>query len=239
MSILAVASVLVTVQAFDIHSLLNSDPQIDPNAKACQLTQAQVDELLSGTATEAKSHIVISSKLSATFADNSAQLLSSSGFQVCETDASQLAGDVVVILQPGAKSIVYYGKRNAETLNLFVQKLSARYASAGPMFNTITNKMERKAFERLVVPKVVAFYPDPTTDVAFAEFQQAARQLAPNPPFYVVHDAHVSFTFFKSTLNRLKSLDLVLPNFTLSVNPFIFYIRLPTNCDSMSQDKWR
>ena len=199
-SILAVAILLFgSAQAFDIHTLLDSDPQTDPNAKPCQLTQTKMDQILTPStgatvdSTNTGKFILISDKLSATLAQNAAQLLSSAGFEVCQASSGQqLPGDVTIIL-PGARQIVYYGKRNAETLYRFVQKLDARYSSTGPRFTTITNKMEKKAFERLVVPKVVAFFPNPTSDAAFVEFQQAANQLAPNPPFYVVHDAHVSF----------------------------------------------
>lgn len=206
---LAVA-LLGSVYALDIHSLLDSEPTVDVNAKTCQLTQAQLDSILAGTSTEPNSYILIDSKLSKAFADSAAQLLAPSGFTVCQTTAEEagLPGDVTIILQPAGKTVVYYGKRNAETLNLAVQKLSARFGAAGgPMFSTITNKMERKAFERLNGAKVVAFFADPIVAdaAAFAEFQSAARQLAPNPPFYVVHDTHVSsldFTF-KTAPNSL------------------------------------
>jgi len=108
-------------------------------------------------------------------------------------DVTSLPGEVTVV--HGPRKVVYYGKRNGETLARFVQKLSARYLSTQQPFQIISNKLEKKAFERLVVPKVVAYFPD-TTAPAFAEYQAAARQLTPNPPFYVVHDPKVSITLY-------------------------------------------
>lgn len=205
------AGTTTTTSAFDIHSLLNADSAVDANAKPCQLTQSQLAVLLarSGspqtpptTTTEpSQKYILLSSLLPEAFAQAAAQRLTSTGYQVCQVavtpgEANHLPGEVTLLADPSgaAQPIVYYGKRNADTLALFAERLDARYSAsgAGAAFSTITNRMEKKAFERLQGAKVIGFFPDPTADPAFLEYQQAARQLSPNPPFFVVHDMHVS-----------------------------------------------
>src|SRR5699024_10970775 len=147
---LAAALVVGTVQPFDIHTLRHAEPTVDPNAKPCQVTQAQLDELLTPTAaaspvpTATSQYNLISSKFPTTLAEAAAQPLSSLGYKVCQS-AAQLPGEVTIIRQTGAQPIIYYGKRNAETLSRFVTKLNARYSGTGPAFSTITSKMERKA----------------------------------------------------------------------------------------------
>ena len=118
------------------------------------------------------------------FVRKSSQLLASISFKLCTVPSNSLESDIVVLRSGGFKTF-FYGKRDAYTLVRYVQQLGQQVGDIP--YRTIHNKMDKKAFEHLVVPKVLAYFPDITAP-AFAEFQLVAGQLSPNPPFYVVHD---------------------------------------------------
>lgn len=112
------------------------------------------------------------------------------GYKVCTvTDATTQ----LVSVHINGRRVVYYGKRDVLSLSRFVQQLDNKLTSLP--YEVIATKMDKKAFEHVIVPKVVGFFHD-NSSAHFASFVEAARQLSPNIPFYVVHDPRVGSHFF-------------------------------------------
>ena len=197
---IVIISFIAVHHTLNVHELIDFERKVDRNVKPCQLTSERMNEILNPTNQIGSNgkFVLINSKFEE-FAIDSAPLLHTIDFQVCTIEnnnnnnneqTAKTFGDVTIVLQSIPRNIVYYGKHNADVLYRFVQKLDHRYSFMTNPVQSITNKMEKKAFEHVNGPKVVAYFPD-TTAPAMAEYVQAARQLSPNPPFYLIQDPKV------------------------------------------------
>lgn len=221
---IVIISFIAVHHTLNVHELIDFERKVDRNVKPCQLTSERMNEILNPTNQIGSNgkFVLINSKFEE-FAIDSAPLLHTIDFQVCTIEnnnnnnneqTAKTFGDVTIVLQSIPRNIVYYGKHNADVLYRFVQKLDHRYSFMTNPVQSITNKMEKKAFEHVNGPKVVAYFPD-TTAPAMAEYVQAARQLSPNPPFYLIQDPKIAQKFRLTEPGQIALIQPIERSFSL------------------------
>lgn len=175
----------------DILSLVETNLEPDLSASPCQLNDADLAKLDPNI-----KHVIVRG-LSAQdkFVIDTTHLLSRLDYRVCtvpSSDTTSTAADIPtdsVSLRANGRQVIYYGKRDASSLVRFVQQTDQRLTSLP--YEVIANKMDKKAYEHVNVPKVVAYFVD-SNSPEFQTFVEAASQLAPMTPCYVVHNQTVS-----------------------------------------------
>lgn len=179
----------------DILSLVDTNLEPDLSASPCQLIDVDVAKLDGNI----KHVLVHGLPAQDKFVLAATQLLSRLGYRVCTiasatataatSTSSGVPADSVTILANGRR-VIYHGKRDAPSLLRYVQQTELRLTSAP--YEVIATKLDKKAYDHVNVPKVVGYFADDVNAAEFRAFVEAAAQLAPMTPCYVVHDPAVS-----------------------------------------------
>lgn len=189
---------LVCLAKADFLSLIETNVEPDPNASPCQLTEADTAQL-----DPTVKHILVRGLTADNkFVQDATHYLSRMDYRVCIVTGAQPNSEPVTFVWNGRKT-VYYGKRDVHSLIRFVQQVESRLTLLP--YETIASKMDKKAFDHVFVPKVVGYFPDPNS-VGFSAFVEAASQLSPTIPCYVVHDQALAA---KLRLNQIGQVALV------------------------------
>lgn len=190
MKIIVLLCLLASCQA-DILSLVDTELEPDLSASPCQLAEADVGRL-----DPALKHVLVHALPAENkFVQDATHSLSRLGYRVCVVASA--SATAAINIHWNGRQVVYHGKRDAPALLRFIQQTELRLSS--PPYEVIGNKMHKKAYEHVNVPKLVGYFAD-SNSLEFQTFVQAASQLSPNTPCYVVHDQAVSnlhsFNFF-------------------------------------------
>ncbi|KAH9415838.1 Calsequestrin-2 [Dermatophagoides pteronyssinus] len=191
----------------------------------CQLNENEVKSLLTlseQSTNNQKSILIRIHENEDSFINDIRSQLSALGYRVCSFESSHesLVVANITIVNNDGHVIPYYGRRDPSTLIRFLAHLEQRISKSP--YHTINGKLDKKAYEHVLEPKIIAYYPDITAP-AFTQFQQAAKLMAPSPPFFVVHDPQLAAKFRLnqpgqiSLVRRLEKSQIFFPSPTLSM----------------------
>ncbi|OTF78455.1 calsequestrin-2-like protein [Euroglyphus maynei] len=191
--ILAVCSF---VRADRILDLIEIRPSLvaSDQSTICQLNENELKSLLTSSEQSTNNQKYILIKIHEnedSFVNDIRSQLFALGYKVCSFKLLPVSFNVanITIVNNDGHVIPYYGRRDPSTLVRFLAHLEQRISKSP--YHTINGKLDKKAYEHVLEPKIIAYFPDITAP-AFAQFQQAAKLMAPNPPFFVVHDPQVN-----------------------------------------------
>uniref|UniRef100_A0A834RCZ8 Calsequestrin n=1 Tax=Sarcoptes scabiei TaxID=52283 RepID=A0A834RCZ8_SARSC len=157
--------------------------------QACRLNDDQLQSLIAyGPIQKEQKYVLIRENPNdEVFIKQSLRPLANLGYQICIFDehSSQNPSANITILIEAGHLIRYNGRHDVDTLVRFVANLEQRFSQLP--YQTISSKLDKKAYEHVLEPKIIAYFPDKTAP-GFAEFEKAAKKMSPNPQFFVVHD---------------------------------------------------
>jgi len=168
-------------------------PAVSQKSTVCKLTDKTLTDFVTKNPNNPLVLIIKSSSqqnsCGDSFAESSAQLLSSRNVSVCQLSltAGQTSlygtdGSVVVILN--GKPYQYNGRRSSAALLSYVLKINTSHV------RLITGKLDKIAYDLVAGPKLVGFFMPATPDLAV--YESLALKYTPNIPFYLVVDRNVA-----------------------------------------------